>query len=129
MPFSLLSNADCAELKAAWQQRSAAVFEKAVVDRFVSDLVDLCIERDIKSQLLGAIKYAKSPQDIWVSAGRCYEADYRFYIDGRWMSIKQLIYRTDALTRLAEALGPGIKIRPLYDHNLIFLKIEFWPSI
>lgn len=131
MTFSLLSNADCVELNATWQQRSKALFEKAVVSRFVSDMVDRAIERDLKTELLEAMKMARKPNEIWVSAGLCYDDNHRFTEEGfgnRWLSIKQLIYRTDALAELAKQLGPQIKVSPLYENNVIFLKIQFVPS-
>jgi len=67
-------------------------------------------------------------KDLSVASGLCYEPDHRFWIDRQSMTIKQVIYRTDALERLAAELGPQIKVRPLYLNDVIYIMIEFWPT-
>lgn len=129
MPFQLLSAADVREVSNAWYDRRKAVFEKKVVDEWVSGMMDRLIEKDLKKQLLDVISYAKTPDELWVSAGYCYDQNYRFWIGPQSMTIKQLIYRTDALQRLAKEIGSQIKVRPLYDDGMIFFKIEFWPTV
>ena len=129
MSFQLLSAADFCEMSNAWSERSKAVFEKKVVDEWVSDMMDRLIEKDIKKQLLDVISYAKTPDELWISAGYCYEVNHRFWVGHKSMTIKQLIYRTDALQRLAKEIGSQIKVRPLYDDGMIFFKIEFWPNV
>jgi hypothetical protein len=130
MPFQLLSVADANELANAWNQREADLFEKAVVQEFITVMIDKAIERDLKKELMDTISYITQRENLWVSAGLCYQHDHRFTApnSNRWMSIKQLIYRTDALAQLAKELGPGIRVRPLYDDGVIFFKYEFWPS-
>ena len=122
-------------LNDVWKQRNQAVFEDKVVAEFVSNIVHRTIERDLKAELLDTIKYAERKDQLWVSAGLCYDLDYRFTTDaccgvfaGKTMTIKQVIYRTDALEQIAKQLGPCIKVRPLYHNKKIFLKIEFWPT-
>jgi hypothetical protein len=130
MSFQLLSLDDAKELTNAWNQREAALVEKTVVRDFICEMVEMAIEKDLKSKLLEAVKHATSKEDLWVTAGICYDPSHRFTLPNRnkWLSIKQLIYRTDALSQLARQLGPGILVRPLYKDGLIFFKYEFWPS-
>ena len=132
MPFQVISRSAIGEMSTLWRNRQNAVFEKEVVDKFVLDMTLMAISNDIEAQLLDKIKYAKYPKDLWVSAGRCYDPDYYFTLEGfggKRLYIKQLIYRTDALQRLAKEFGEKIKVRPLYQNGVIFLKIEFWPNL
>ena len=129
--YSLLSPAAVSEMNSAWHDRRAAVFQRAVINRFVWDMVDRAISKDLKGQLMNTIKSAKRPSDLWVTAGLCFEPNFRFVhadFPGMWISIKQLIYRTDALSQLAAKLGPCIKVRPMYEDDVIFLRVEFWPT-
>jgi len=132
MPFRLLTDSDDAELNAVWRERSKEFFEKSVVNLFVDEMTDLEIQRDLKQQLLNTMKVSTRPEQIWVYAGRSYEPNYRFTLPSispnRWISIKQLIYRTDALDRLEAKLGKNIKVQPLYENGIIYFKIEFWLS-
>jgi hypothetical protein len=129
--YSVLSPAAVSEMNSAWRDRRAALFQRVVVDRFVWDMVDRAISKDLKGRLMNTIKSAKRKSDLWVTADLCFEPNFRFvdfYFPGMWISIKQLIYRTDALSRLAAKLGPCIKVRPMYEDDVIFLRIEFWPT-
>jgi len=128
MPFTLFSASDVRQMNEDWAKRSEEVFVKKVVDDFVSMHLDRAIMRDIRGQMFKEIKSAISPSDLCVSSGICYEPNHRFYVGRRWMSIKQLIYRTDALERLATELGPQIKVRPFYWNDVIYMNIEFWPT-
>ena len=136
MPFQLLTAENVLTLKQEWKKRNQAVFEKAVVDKFVFDIVERSIDKGLMDELLNAIKYAEKKNELCVSAGLCYATDYRFTTDAlggifkdKSMTIKQVIYRTNALERIAKELGPCIKVRPSYDDGLIFLMIEFWPDM
>jgi len=130
MSFRLLTVADDVELNGKWQQRSKELFEKSIVDSFVDEMVHIEIERDLKKQLLDKMNMSSNPDQLWIYAGRSYDPNYRFTLPSaspkRWISIKQLIYRTDALDQLAAQLGRNIKVRPLYLNGLIYFKIEFW---
>lgn len=129
--YSVLSPAAVSEMNSAWRDRRAALFQRVVVDRFVWEIVDRAISKDLKGQLMNTIKSAKRPSDLWVTAGLCFEPNFRFVdfdFPGMWISIKQLIYRTDALSQLATKLGPCIKVRPMYEDDVIFLRVEFWPT-
>ena len=129
--YSVLSPAAVSEMNSAWRDRRAALFQRVVVDRFVWEIVDRAISKDLKGQLMNTIKSAKRPSDLWVTADLCFEPNFRFVdfdFPGMWISIKQLIYRTDALSQLAAKLGPCIKVRPMYEDDVIFLRIEFWPT-
>ena len=130
MPFRLLTASDDVELAATWRERSKEFFEKSVVNGFVDEMTDLEIQRDLKQQLLNRMQTTARPEQLWVYAGRSYDPDYRFTLPSisptKWLSIKQLIYRTDALDRLESQLGKNIKVKPLYENGLIYFKIEYW---
>lgn len=129
--YQLLSAADLEEMNTAWDQRREAVFERAVIDRFISEMLYRSINKDIKGQLMERIKTAKKLSELWVTAPLCFEHSYRF-VDARFpgmsLGIEQLINGTDALSQLAAKLGPCIKVRPLRNAAAIFLKVEFWPT-
>lgn len=129
MPWQLFNRRDLEKLTNDWNARSQDLFVKKVVDDWVSLMMDKLITRDIHSQMADAVQFARTPQDLWVSAGLCFDPDHRFWVGKRSMTIKQLIYRTNALQRLASDIGDKIKVRPLYDDGVIFFKIEFWPNL
>jgi hypothetical protein len=129
MSFQLFSPSDSEQMAQIWRNRSHTLFTKKVVDDFVDMHIDRAIKRDLHTEMFEAVKNARSPKDLAVSSGLCYDPNYRFYVGNRWMSIKQLIYRTDALQRLAAELGPKIKVRPSYWNGLIYIMIEFWPNL
>ena len=128
MPWTLFSAADIKSMGETWFKREQELFVKKVVDDFVEMHMDRAIKRDLHTEMLEAVKNARSPSDLSVSSGLCYDPNHRFYVGNRWMSIKQLIYRTDALQRLAAEMGPQIKVRPSYWNDLIYIMIEFWPE-
>jgi len=135
MAYQLLNRSEVDKLCSDWAARSHDLFMKKVVDDWVSMMIDRIIKQDISARLAEAIKYAKSPKDLWVTAsacfdsGLCFDSDHRFWVGNRSMTIKQLIYRTNALQRLAKEIGEKIVVRPLYQEDRIFFKIEFWPNL
>ena len=77
-----------------------------------------------------AIKYAREPKDLWVSLGICFDENHFFYAEGfghRRMTIKQILYRTDALQQIANFIGRDIKLRPIFQNSTIFIRVEYWP--
>lgn len=127
----LLYDADFAELAAAWKNRSNAVFQKKITDDFVSLMLDRADQKDFKAELLQAIKYAREPKDLYTSFGLCFNENHVFYAEGfgnRRMTIKQVLYRTDALQQIAAFIGRDIKLRPVFDDGMIFIQVEYWPS-
>ena len=131
MPFQLLDASDVSELNTAWRRRSDEVFSRRVVTKFIDEMLDFAMKNDLKAQLLGEIKNSIHKDDIWVSAGRCYEPDYEFTFPDtgeQKMSIEHLIHRTDALKMLAAELGPCIKVMPLHQEGVIFIAYYFVPG-
>ena len=127
----LLDAADFAEMKAAWNNRYNGLFQKKVTEQFVSELLDCAAEKDLKAHLMLSVASAREPKDLWVSLGIFYPQDAYFTAEGfgnRRMTIKQILYRTDALQQLAAFIGKDIKVRPLFGDGVIFIKIEYWPS-
>ena len=128
----LLYDADFTEMKTAWDNRYNVLFQKKITEDFVSHLLDRAIQMDFKALFLEQIHHlAREPKDLWVSLGVFYPDDAYFTAEGfgnRRMTIKQILYRTDALQQLAAFIGKDIKVRPLFDDGVIFIKIEYWPS-
>ena len=126
----LLSAVDFAEMKAAWENRYNSLFQKKVTEQFVSELLDCAAEKDFKAHLMLSVASAREPKDLWVSLGIFYPQDAYFTAEGfgqKRMTIKQILYRTDALQQLAAFIGEDIKVRPMFDDGVIFIKVEYWP--
>ena len=126
----LLSAVDFAEMKAAWENRYNSLFQKKVTEQFVSELLDCAAKKDFKAHLMLSVASAREPKDLWVSLGIFYPQDAYFTAEGfgnRRMTIKQILYRTDALQQLAAFIGEDIKVRPMFDDGVIFIKVEYWP--
>ena len=116
-------------MNAAWHSRSREVFVEKTIRDFVDRHMERAIKNDVCGQMLEQIKHARTRKDLSVSCGLCYDPNYRFFgADGQSMTIKQLIYRTDALQRFATEIGPQIKVSPHYWNDLIYFDIEFWPT-
>jgi hypothetical protein len=127
----LLSADDFAEMKAAWENRYNSLFQKKVTEQFVSDLIDQAAKIDFKARFLEQINHlAHDPKELWVSLGIFYPQNTYFTAEGfgqKRMTIKQILYRTDALQQLAAFIGEDIKVRPMFDDGVIFIKVEYWP--
>lgn len=127
----LLHDADFAELSNAWKNRSNELFQKKIVDDFVSLMIARASNKDFKTELLAAIYFATERKDIWTTMGICFDENHFFYAEGfghRRMTIKQVLYRTDALLQIAEFIGRDIKLRPIFQNHTIFINVEYWPS-
>ena len=126
----LLYATDFAEMGVAWNNRSNVVFQKKVTENFVSMMLDRAAQKDFKAEFLDVIKYAREPKDLWVSLGICFDENHFFYAEGfghRRMTIKQILYRTDALQQIANFIGRDIKLRPIFQNSTIFIRVEYWP--
>ena len=127
----LLYADDFAELSAAWSNRYNDLFQKKVTEQFVSDLIDHAVKKDFKAEFLQQINHlAHEPKDLWVSLGIYFPKDTYFTAEGfgqKRMTIKQILYRTDALQQIAAFIGKDIKVRPMFDDDVIFIRVEYWP--
>ena len=126
----LLDAADFAEMKAAWNNRYNGLFQKKVTEQFVSELLDCAAEKDFKAHLMLSIATAHEPKDLWVSLGIYFPTDAYFTAEGfgqKRMTIKQILYRTDALQQIAAFIGEDIKVRPMFGDGVIFIRVEYWP--
>ena len=126
----LLDAADFAEMKAAWNNRYNGLFQKKVTEQFVSELLDCAAQKDFKAHLMLSIASAREPKDLWVSLGIYFPTDAYFTAEGfgqKRMTIKQILYRTDALQQIAAFIGEDIKVRPMFEDGVIFIRVEYWP--
>ena len=126
----LLDAADFAEMKAAWNNRYNGLFQKKVTEQFVSELLDCAAQKDFKAHLMLSIATAREPKDLWVSLGIYFPTDAYFTAEGfgqKRMTIKQILYRTDALQQIAAFIGEDIKVRPMFGDGVIFIRVEYWP--
>jgi hypothetical protein len=131
MTYRLLSPADINELNAAWAKRCESVFEKAVVKSFLTEMMmSLITKIELKEHLLMAIADADSQSDIWITTPHYSNASYFTAYDfgDKRLSIKHILYETDALSQLATAIGPGISVVPVYQRDQIYFKIEYLPT-
>ena len=130
MPF--LSNNDLYELTNAWNSRRDDAFKQKIEDDFVDYLVRN-IPSDLADRLHWAIQNAESPRDLSVGFANGdvhFRDDHVFTAEGwgqRKMSVKQVIYRTNALTRVAEAIGPSITVQHRFHNGIVSFTIHFWP--
>jgi hypothetical protein len=128
--MSLLHEADFADLNAAWNNRYNGLFQKKVTEQFVSNLLDHAAKKDFKAEFLQQINMAHEPKDLWVSLGIYFPKDTYFTAEGfgqKRMTIKQVLYRTDALQQIAAFIGKDIKVKPMFDDDVIFIRVEYWP--
>ena len=126
----LLDAADFAEMKAAWNNRYNGLFQKKVTEQFVSELLDCAAQKDFMAHLMLSIATAREPKDLWVSLGIYFPTDAYFTAEGfgqKRMTIKQILYRTDALQQIAAFIGEDIKVRPMFGDGVIFIRVEYWP--
>lgn len=126
----LLDAADFAEMKAAWNNRYNGLFQKKVTEQFVSELLDHAVKIDFKARFLEQINHlAREPKELWVSLGIYFPTDAYFTAEGfgqKRMTIKQILYRTDALQQIAAFIGEDIKVRPMFEDGVIFLQVQYW---
>ena len=126
----LLDAADFAEMSAAWNNRYNGLFQKKVTEQFVSELLDCAAQKDFKAHLMLSIASAREPKDLWVSLGIYFPKDAYFTAEGfgqKRMTIKQILYRTDALQQVAAFIGRDIKVKPMFGDDVIFIRVEYWP--
>jgi hypothetical protein len=123
----VLSSSDTHDLYAAYTMDNFKRFERACVDMFVKFWVSR-IPCDIKDQLLEVIRNSKTRRDMWVRFRTVIPPDHEVVIDGRVLSSRHIIHKTDALAQIAAAIGDHIHVRAVPDEGgLIFLRIEYWP--
>ena len=122
-----LSTDDLNELYAAYTNDNFKRFESACVDMFVEYWVPK-IPTDIKHRLLEAIRNARTRRDMWVRFHTEIGWDHEIVIDGRRLSTLHILYKTNALDRVAAAIGPHIRVRAVpVENNRTALRIEYWP--
>jgi hypothetical protein len=125
----LLTDSDIHDLTLAWNNRRDAAFYQKVEDDFVEHLLSK-VPLDLRERMLEAIASAKSPRDLYVKfeGGMSFKDNHIFTAEGwgaRKMSLKQVIYRTKALKRIAEAIGPNIVIRHGKGFGYTYFTIDF----
>lgn len=125
----ILTDIDIDDLSAAWNRRRDDAFRDAITDDFVATMVSH-VPENLKAQMLWAIHNATTPAQLQVNFGVQYEISHTFTADGwgdRRLSLKHVLYRTNALERIAQAIGPNIKVSFRYGVTTIFFTIDFWP--
>jgi len=129
--MSILSSSDIREISNAWVARQDAAFNDAIETRFVNLLLSK-VPHDLKYRLMLAANMADCPGDIRVAFG-----DARFSLTDtlraegwgtRTMTISAAIFNTDALFRVARAIGDNVHVQHHFTDEAIFFTIEFYPS-
>jgi len=125
----ILSANDIKEISDTWNLRRDDAFKARVTSDFVVLMLDH-VPENLKSQLLWAVQNVTTPSHLQLGFGIQFDTSHTFTAEGwgnRKWSIKQVIYRTDALERIAREIGPNIKVTPHFVQNVVFFTIDFWP--
>jgi hypothetical protein len=128
--MTILSSDNINELSAAWNRRRDDAFYDKIEDDFV-ELMLRYVPENLQSQMLWAIHNANSPKDLQVSFGVQFEIDRTFTAEGwgdRKCSISRLLRRSNALKRIAEAIGTNIRVSYRAGVDTFFFTIDFWPT-
>lgn len=125
----ILSNTDIKEIADTWNLRRDDAFRAKITSDFVVMMLDN-VPSDLKSQLLWVVQNVTTPSHLQLGFGIQFDISHTFTAEGwgnRKWSIKRLIYRTDALERIAREIGPNIKVTPHIVNDIVFFTIDFWP--
>jgi hypothetical protein len=126
----ILSSSDINELSAAWTARREEAFKDQVVLDFLR-FMQSRIPADLKERLLDSIAIASKPKHMNCGFGGVqFDVDHSLYADGwgsKRMTIKQLIYSTDALSQLAAMIGEHICVTPRFADAVVYFTIDFFP--
>jgi hypothetical protein len=128
--MAFLNNNDIDELSSAWNRRRDEAFRDAIEDDFVHMMLQH-VPDNLKEQLLWAIHNATAPVQLQVAFSVQFDRDHAFTAEGwgtRKLSIRQVIYNTNALARIARSIGPNIKVSHRLTQNSVFFTIDFWPT-
>jgi len=125
----LFSNNDITDFANAWNIRRNEAFKQKIEDDFVENfLINLPSAEELRARMLEAIQRAESPRDLYCGTGQHWPDNHTFTAGGwgqRKMSIKQVIYRTNALRRIGEAIGPNFFITKRFVDGHVFFMINF----
>ena len=126
----ILSSSDINQLSAAWAARRDEAFTNQVIFEFLS-FMQTKIPADLKERLLDSIHLASKPWHMQCGFGGVqFDVDHAFYADGwgnKRLTIKQVIYRTDALRQLAAMIGENIRVTPRFAGSVVFFTVDFFP--
>lgn len=89
------------------------------------------VPENLKSQLLWVVQNVETPSHLQLGFGIQFDSSHAFTAEGwgtRKLSIKHIIYRTDALDRIAREIGPNIKVTPHIINRVVFFTLDFWPT-
>ena len=125
----ILSSSDINELSTAWSARREEAFKDQIVINFLH-FMQTKIPANLKERLLDSINLASKPWHMQCGFGGVqFDIDHVFYADGwgnKRLTIKQVIYRTDALRQLAECIGENIRVTPRFAGSVVFFTIDFF---
>jgi len=129
--MTILSTSDTREISNIWIARKDEVFRNAVEDMFVDYMIGH-LPIDLKQQLIRAVKTAESPDNINIPfADVRYALTETFRANGwgaREMTVSDVIFNTNALSRIAREIGDSIRIQHHFTDHSVFFTIEFEPA-
>ena len=127
--MAFLSISDIDEMTSAWNLRREEAFKNAIEDDFVHTMLHH-VPENLKAQMMWAIHNATAPVQLQVSFGVQFDINHTFKAEGwgeRALSIKKVLYQTNALERIAQSIGPNIKVSFRFVRNSVHFTIDFWP--
>jgi hypothetical protein len=127
--MTILSSSDINDLSTAWNLRRDTAFRQRIEDDFV-ELMLRYVPENLKEKLLWAIHQATNPAELSVSYAAQFDIDHTFTAEGwgdRRCSIKNVVFHSNALARLGEAIGPNIRVVGHVTHTCVYFTIDFWP--
>jgi len=131
--ISIISDEESKRIDKKWNDQYRTSFRHQITTAFVNDMVLQCVNCDIKKRLEDKIDYSTKRSEFWVSIGRYWGVDDVLEdakFPGLKLRVTHVFYQTDALECIAKAIGPRIKVKPLWLNNTtsVILKVEWWPE-
>jgi len=123
----ILSSSDCHEMFQLYMSTRHQRFVAHCINVFVMRMTD-AIPPNIKDLLLNTIRHAESISDMGVMLPNTFGEGDVITIGGQSWPIYEIIHHSNALNRIAAAIGDNIRIRPHEADEVIWLRVEYYPS-
>jgi hypothetical protein len=123
----ILSTTDCHEMFELYTATRHQRFVAHCVNIFVRRMID-AVPPNIKDSLMNTIRHAENVGDMSVLHPNNFGYADVITLNGKSWPIYEIIHHSNALKRIAEAIGVNIRIRPHEVDEMTWLRIEYYPS-
>ena len=123
----ILSTSDCHEMFQLYTDTRHQRFVAHCVDIFVSRMID-AVPLNIKELLMDTIRHAGSVHDMSVMLPNIFGEGDVITVEGQSWPIYEIIHHSNALRRIATAIGDNIRVRPHEADENIWLCVEYYPA-